>query len=1115
MLHDIIDNRHEKLVDCIQRILPTTERARLAVGYLFLSGLKPIRQQLEKLKEVRLLIGNTSNRETIETLAEGYKRLELLEDAAEEWRYQKRVDAQQSQEETAQNLRDAMALMDQSDEDEATVRTVLRLIQEQRLKVRVYTKGRLHAKAYIFDYGKVYDLFGNELPREEKGIAIVGSSNLTLSGISHNTELNVLVQGNPNHAELVRWFDELWNEAHDFDEALMREMSQSWAAAAVTPYDVYMKTLYELVKDRLEEEDGHEILFDDDITRALADFQKVAVRQAIQMIRDYGGCFAADVVGLGKSFIGAAVVKHFERTQNARPLIICPAGLVEMWERYNEVYQLNARVLSMGYLREERHGVRSLLEDVKYRDRDFVLIDESHHFRHSDTQRYNLLQAFTATGRKCLLLTATPRNKTAMDVYHQIKLFHPDDLTDLPIDPPNLREFFRGVENDEKRLQDVLIHLLIRRTRSHILRWYGFDAQTHQPVDPARFHEYRDGRRKAYILVAGKHQFFPKRELETVTYSIEDTYNGLYDQLRRCMGRPKQNQLNPPQNVLTYARYGLWHYVHKQKQGRKPYADLHQAGANLRGLIRILMFKRLESSVAAFRETLKRLLRIHQDFLKAMEQGIVPAGVEAQRILYESDQMSETELFDALQLVSGTYNIADFNAELLSQHIQQDIRILQEMLRLVEPITPDQDDKLQTLFAALKKKPLSEGKRLIFTQFADTARYLYENLVAPTSCRQIDVICSGDKSRERVVGRFAPKANPHYRFAAGETELNTVIATDVLAEGLNMQDCDKVINYDLHWNPVRLIQRFGRIDRIGSEHDRIYAYNFLPEKGIEKQLGLKEKLATRIAEIHETIGEDAAILDPSEQLNEEAMYAIYESKGEQLSLFEEQEEEPMDLNEAEEKLRQLRRDDPAEFERIANLRDGIRTGKTVGNGLRAVPKKKGIFAFFRRGRYQQLIVLDAQGNVQSRDLNDALKAIACNLEERAQPLPEGYNAALMAAKARFDAEAKQREAQREHTASLTQGQRYIIRELRALFNATQDDDAKRDVTILEETFRAPVTVAVRKELNVLRRNGVTGDVLLSELKRIYYQHNLKDAPTRLRLTDEERLTRIVCSEALV
>ena len=230
--------------------------------------------------------------------------------------------------------------MDQTDETQSLLTALARMIEEGRVKVRVYTKGRLHAKAYIFDYGLVLTRT-EALDRHEKGIAIVGSSNLTLSGVTHNTELNVIVQGNDNHAELIRWFEELWNESQDFDEVLMNEIHQSWAVAPVTPYDIFMKTLYTLVKDRIEGEEDSEILWDDEITSRLADFQKVAVRQAIQIIRDYGGVFISDVVGLGKSYVGAAIIKHFEKTQHARPLIICPAPLVDMW-RGNEVYQLNS-----------------------------------------------------------------------------------------------------------------------------------------------------------------------------------------------------------------------------------------------------------------------------------------------------------------------------------------------------------------------------------------------------------------------------------------------------------------------------------------------------------------------------------------------------------------------------------------------------------------------------------------------------------------------------------------------------------------------------------------------------------------------------------------------------
>jgi ERCC4-related helicase len=182
--------------------------------------------------------------------------------------------------------------------------------------------------------------------------------------------------------------------------------------------------------------------------------------------------------------------------------------------------------------------------------------------------------------------------------------------------------------------------------------------------------------------------------------------------------------------------------------------------------------------------------------------------------------------------------------------------MLTKILALVAPITPEKDAKLQTLKERLAQRPLKDGKRLIFTQYADTARYLYENLNPGEARGDIEVIYSSDKSKVRVVGRFAPRANPEYRFQRGDTELFTLIATDVLAEGLNLQDCDKIINYDLHWNPVRLIQRFGRIDRIGSDHDVIYGSNFSPETGIERHLGLRQKLRNRIQEIHDTIGED-------------------------------------------------------------------------------------------------------------------------------------------------------------------------------------------------------------------------------------------------------------------
>ena len=1057
-----------------------------------------------------VLIGNTTNRETLEQLAEGYRRLELVAEAADAERYPKRTETKRMATETAENIRTSVELMDQTDDGEMLVKTLVRMIEDKKLKVKVYTKGRLHAKAYIFDYGNVFDENGKPVDRHEKGIAVVGSSNLTLSGVTHNTELNVIVQGNSNHTELVRWFDDLWNESLDFDETLMQEMRESWAYAFMRPYDIYMKTIYALVKDRLEGEDDKDILWDDEITSRLADFQKVAVRQAIQIIRDYGGVFVSDVVGLGKSYIGAAILKHFERTEHARPLVLCPAPLVDMWDRYNEVYQLNARILSLGYLRGDEEGSpNSLLEDVIYRERDFVLIDESHNLRYPDTQRYKAIQAFLATGKRCCFLTATPRNKTAWDVYYQLKLFHQDDKTDIPIDPPDLKQYFRLIDKNEKKLPDLLSNVLIRRTRNHILRWYGFDSVTHQPVDPSRFKEYQGGGRRAYVIVGGRHQFFPKRELETIEYSIEDTYQGLYQDLRGYIGKPRKTvPVKPYKDELTFARYGLWHYVVKEKQRQEPYASLQRAGANLRGLIRVLLFKRFESSVYAFKETVGRLLIVHERFVQALTQGFVPAGEEAQSILYEPNQDEEQELMDALRKVSGKYNAGDFDIVRLKEHIEHDIVLYKKVLSLVEPITPEQDAKLQTLNMWLNKALFQNGKCLIFTQYADTARYLFSNLNDGGRREDIDVIYSGDKSKARVVGRFAPKANPEYRFAPSESELMTVIATDVLAEGLNLQDCNKIINYDLHWNPVRLIQRFGRIDRIGSEHDVVYGFNFLPETGIERNLGLKEKLHNRIQEIHNTIGEDSAILDKTEQLNEEAMYAIYEKKGGELGILEDEEEEFVDLNEAEEILRMLRKENPGEYDRIANLRDGIRTAREM--------EAKGFYVFCQAGRYQQLFLLDENGNIITRDIPRILGTIKCGTEVHGVKLPTGYNTSVMKVKQMFAEEVKHRQAEREHTMSLTHGQRYAIRELRIIFGATKDEDLKAQVNILEKAFRGTITNALNRELNRIRRNGITGQILIKILTDLYHQHNMRDwADRRFQRITDDSIPKIVCSEGLL
>ncbi len=1094
MAQDIIDNRNEKLVDNVNLILDSTDRARFAVGYFFLTGFTSIAKELQHLTELRLLIGNTSTRETIEQLAEGYRELSAIENATEDLTYSSRATRRTRASETAENLRTCVDVMPQTDESEQLIKTLVDMIVSKKLKVRVYTKDRLHAKAYIFDY--------KQNGRYETGISIVGSSNLTLAGLSSNTELNVVVHGDANQEQLRNWFDELWEESEDFDKSLMEEMRTSWALAPVRPYDIYMKTVYELVKDRLER-DEDSISPIATLMEQLADFQQVAVWQAIKIINKYGGGFISDVVGLGKSYIGSAIVKYFRQVENARPLIFCPPALIQMWRSYNEVHHLDAEVVSSGILSSNEANTRNLLFE-HYENRDFILVDESHNFRNPGTQRYRVLQEFLTTGdRKSCLLTATPRNKSAWDIYHQFKLFHPEDDTALPLEPAHLREYFRHVENGRRDLRILLQHILIRRTRNHILRWYGYDAETHEPVDTAQFSEYLNYRRRAYVRIGDTQQFFPQRILKTVEYSIEDTYQGLYQHIREHLGTAKTQAATQ----LTYARYGLWHYVKKEKQGVGPYRDLQSAGRNLRGLIRVLLFKRFESSVYAFKRTISRLLNVHKIFLNALDNGTVAAGEEAQQILYDASDaneadidVNELDILDELQKLSESYNIEDFNVKALRDDIQHDIEVLSQILEPIQKISTAEDAKFQTLKNLLNTKPLSDGKRLIFTRYIDTARYLDAHLKTADT----EVIYSSNTDKQKIVARFAPTANPEHRHSSSEGELNTLIATDVLAEGLNLQDCGMLINYDLHWNPVRLIQRFGRIDRIGSEFDKIYGFNFLPELGIERNLGLQETLRNRIQEIHDTIGEDAAILDNTEQINEEAMYAIYEQDNAQLNHFEDTQETGMSFIEAEEILRQIKRQAPEEYERITNLRDGIRTGIPADT--------KGTYIFCRLGSYQLPCLLDADGQLVTTDPAEILQRLQCDPELRGQQVPSGHNARVV--KHQKDFAAQNRNRSLFSVRQLTHAQRYILKELRLLSSLSKDTEG---ISRLDQAFRLPLTEGIKRDINRLHRQKVTGDELLTELTILYHRHSMANLERHQRQSDgqSESYAKVICSAALI
>lgn len=1124
---DIIDNRTRHLAEEIAARLNASQRAHFAVGYFFLSGFEAIAPHLTELSELRLLIGNTLTQETIEQLVEARRRLDAAEAAKQDQEFVNRDRKIQVLTDTVDNLADAAAAMDQTDEAECLLNTLADLVEQGRIKVRVYTKGRLHAKAYIFDYKE-------GMP--DVGVCIVGSSNLTIAGIQHNTELNVIVHGNDNHAFLSAWFDELWKESEEFDKALLHVLDESWARKEVTPYEVYLKALYSLVGDQLDEEEPQPLVTG---MPELADFQVDALRQAQGYLKDHDGVIIGDVVGLGKTYIGTALLKTLQRVYRQQALIICPKRLERMWQAFNETYALGATVLSMSLLREgDGDGGARLDLDRRFPQHKVVLVDESHHFRHSDNQRYRVLQPFLhRPGMKAILMTATPRNTRARDALNQLLLWMEDDARTIPINPPLLTSYFRLIEAIEERqremgqrvpgphLPDVLRHVMVRRTRNHIKRYYP------------------------NATIDGKPVHFPERNLKTVDYRIDAVY-GSGNLYKRFASDIK---------TMHYARYGLYKYVRPELQKLAKYQNLQRAGDRLKGLMKAMLLKRLESSVAAFRVTVERLERSHARFLELLDDGKVPAGEAVSDLLMIVDDDEFAERQDELEETGQLFDAADFIDD-LRHHIETDRKTYRFMLQAVEGITPDKDAKLQTLIRRLRTEPELKDKVIVFTQFKDTADYLRREL--PTALkgkRVIEWMTSDREDQLGIIGRFAPESNPDAVkwVRSGEPPIDILVSTDVLSEGLNLQDCGSIVNYDIHWNPVRLIQRVGRIDRIGTEYKTVWAFNFLPDEGLAPHLNLRDTVRRRIQEIHETIGEDAKVLEETERLNTADMYSIYVEG----HMPEEDEDDLFSVQEAIEILRRIRMEQPELFSRVSSLADGVRASRTAAQPRRrktraelfaeevetkgiagtppaatqlvlhgelaksppsaqlamevepgaATSETEGVYVLCSAGDVKQAYFATPDA-VREVDIALAARAFRCGPEEPAREIPPWLNAAVQRARMAF-AQAIDR-LQAGGSPTRPGAQKWVLKQLGDLARSTDDQSERQHLGALHRAFNRPLTQTVIHMLRSLQRRGASGSDFISELEEIASAYGLflDEGAQAARPTVGMADIRVVCSQ---
>lgn len=878
----VIDNQQHRLADVLNAILAEHggKSLDIATAYFNVQGFLLLQEGLEKLGSFRLLLGDEPK--------DG-ESVGLMPRAADQ----------------------LITELNAAPFDEETLRAVEDLIiflRRDLAHVRAYQHGFLHAKTYLF-YG---DLPSGVADRFQPLAAIVGSSNFTGSGLTTNKELNlshktVLSEEEVSQSglapvdspqemalrqrlmssvgaqaitELDRWFQNQWDVSRDFKNELVDLLDASkFGQKEYTPYQVYMKALFEYFKDDLDAEPMT-------ATRSvvdLAEFQEDAVKKARKILARYDGVLIGDSVGLGKTWIGKKLLEDYAYHLRQKALIVCPASLRKMWTD-----ELASATIASTILSQEELG-QADFDPSPYGDADVVLIDESHNFRNRSTQRYENMEGIIGfhggrgrqgSRKKVILVTATPINNNIFDLYNQITLFTGGDRSYFAgAGIGDLYRFFLAARRDSGNkttgvsLFNLLEEVVIRRTRAFIRKCYP------------------------EATIKGKVIQWPERKLKTVRYDLEATYGGIYDSIVDAV----EGLRLAPYQLETYKKAGVKR--DEFEQGREE---------ALAGIFRSRYLKRFESSIEAFRISIRRAL----EFTKTFESYVLDGKVldsssfqKAMRYLSSEDEEDDStpgSRADELDTVEEAKEVVEalpildpsqYDLRHLHEALQHDVEVLTKVWHLIQGLDSERDAKLQIL-----KKLLSEDlkgqKVIVFTYYRDTARYLYRELAGEPGqefrekagkplIRRMD---SGASPSERVklIESFAPRSNNQPDMADSEREIDLLISTDVLSEGQNLQDCGVLVNYDLHWNPTRMVQRAGRIDRIGSEFPVLWVYNMFPDEGLERLLRLVESLNRKISDIDRTGFLDASIL--GEVVHPHNFNTLRRIMGEDGSVIEEQEQ---------------------------------------------------------------------------------------------------------------------------------------------------------------------------------------------------------------------------------
>ncbi|WP_022778291.1 helicase-related protein [Butyrivibrio sp. AE3009] len=867
----IVDNSNEEqtVKKYLKEWCPISKQMDIATGYLEIGGLLSLDEDWQKLDKIRVILGNQVTKRTKDVIDQAVKVL-------------------------LEKLNESINTEHEKNEFLLGVPAVLDALKSRKIECRVYDKNKFHAKAYITYFKDDYKAQFPTAMNVPDGYALVGSSNFTAPGLNQNIELNVQIRDDVH--QLQNWFEKHWDEGEDITEAILEVIENH--CKEYSPYDVYLRSMYEFFKNREETVSEWENN-DSVIYKGLSQYQRDGYNSLIQIANHYSGAFLCDGVGLGKTFVGLMLIERFVKKERKNVVLMVPAAArVSVWETTIKKYI--PEILEGFYPFKIINHTDLLLEKNEYlmeqisQQAEIVVIDEAHHFRNRSSNRYRKLFEMMATGRQkqMFMLTATPINNSFLDLQHLIELFthrQDDFFREAPLGIHSLSGHFKKMEarlsamtgtnvsdsidiSDDIFRGDVLVNeLVVQRSRAYV--------------------------KKSLSKEEGDKVLFSNRQAPSVVnYSLRKSYGSLIDHFVNSFYRKdKKTGKNLPILALAvYSPYEETYFI-----GDKSKIDDMAFGRQQQvvNLMRQLLLKRFESSVEAFAETciriyarLRKFVIDYKDygnknqlerFLAKQEEICEFVDTFIENNMNDTVEELEDDLPEYVWNVDETINVEDFDIRAMLDDTLLDMDVLAEFIKDIKEIKPENDDKIQELVRTLREEDHLAGKKvIIFTEFRATAQYIYKELVRCGFKNIAEVDGQSKVNRHELVQRFAPYYNDKSSSEVKD-EIDVLVATDVLAEGLNLQDASCLINYELHWNPVRLMQRIGRVDRrrnaevedkllkdhpeLAKDRANAYYWNFLPPTELEQLLSLYQTVSKKTLRISKTFGiEGKKLLTPED-----------------------------------------------------------------------------------------------------------------------------------------------------------------------------------------------------------------------------------------------------------